>query len=111
MILKKGQQLLIAETVEKVELGSGGTIKKRRPTRLYLLKDAIVIVKMLKDTTEPFEWLSLFEPKQVKLPKAALQYKEMLIREFVEAEAVDSKDGEWDCGYVWERALGLFVYR
>ncbi|KAJ3052756.1 putative protein serine/threonine kinase [Rhizophlyctis rosea] len=94
MILKKGQQLLIAETVDKVELGSGGTIKKRRPTRLYLLKDAIVIVKMLKDTTEPFDWLSLFEPKQVRLPKPALQYKEMLIREFVEAEAVGSKEGD-----------------
>ncbi|KAJ3043132.1 Serine/threonine-protein kinase 25 [Rhizophlyctis rosea] len=94
MILKNKQQLLIAETVEKVDLGSGGSIKKRRPTRLYLLKDAIVIVKMLKEQCEPFDWLSLFEPKPIKLPKPALQYKEMLIREFVEAEVVESKEGE-----------------
>ncbi|KAJ3299991.1 hypothetical protein HK104_005484 [Borealophlyctis nickersoniae] len=101
VILKPNQRLLIAETVDKVDLStssSGSTVKRRRPMRLYLLKDAIIMVKVIKDTVEPFDWIQLFEPGikgGVKMPKPALQYKDMWMREFVKVEEVkDLKDGD-----------------
>ncbi|TPX65737.1 hypothetical protein SpCBS45565_g04978 [Spizellomyces sp. 'palustris'] len=95
IILKRGQHILIEETVDKVKINSNGSVTSRKSVRLYLLKDVFIVTKVLKDAHEPVDLAFLLNPsKNVKLPKPTLQYRTLQLRDFVKADVIAGKDGD-----------------
>ncbi|KAJ3016679.1 Serine/threonine-protein kinase 24 [Thoreauomyces humboldtii] len=95
MITKRGQQLIMDEGVDKVKLNSQGGVATRSPIRLYVLKDAWVITKVLKEPHEEVDVRELLNPSnKAKPPKQNLQYRDLQLREFVKAEPCGGRDGE-----------------
>ncbi|KAJ3091577.1 putative protein serine/threonine kinase [Quaeritorhiza haematococci] len=91
MILKRKQRLLFTDTVDKLHVTSNNTIRKRKPMRLYLLNDAILTAKVLREqSTEPFELDSLFDlSKSWKAPKPQLQYRTIFVLDFVDVASIE----------------------
>ncbi|KAJ3153387.1 Serine/threonine-protein kinase 24 [Geranomyces michiganensis] len=95
MITKRGQRLLMDSLVDKVKLNSQGGVASRSPIRLYVLKDALVITKVLRDNIEDIDLKDLLNPaSKTKPPKQGLQYRDLQLKEFVRAEACGGRDGE-----------------
>ncbi|KAJ3167589.1 Serine/threonine-protein kinase 24 [Geranomyces variabilis] len=93
MITKRGQRLLMDSPVDKVKLNSQGGVASRSPIRLYVLKDALVITKVLRDNIEDIDVKDLLNPaSKTKPPKQGLQYRDLQLREFVRAEPCGGRD-------------------
>ncbi|KAI9103061.1 hypothetical protein DFS34DRAFT_350314 [Phlyctochytrium arcticum] len=95
MILKRGQILLLEDTVDKVKVSSSGNVTSRKPVRLYLLRDALIITKLTRETTTAVSVADLVsaQAKVAKLPKPTLQYRTVELRDFIKAETAPGRDG------------------
>ncbi|TPX44936.1 hypothetical protein SeMB42_g04165 [Synchytrium endobioticum] len=88
IIVKAKQQVIISENVERVKM-SGNKAKKQGFARLILLNDSVVVVKVLREMHDPFQWTSLFDLREFKPPKPHLQHEELLVRSFLEVSDVE----------------------
>lgn len=95
ILLKPKQRLIHADLVQRLELNSN-KVKKTKPSRLYLLKDAVLIVKQVKEPeTLEQDMKAIFEAGNAGKKKQDLEYRNLIPVDFTECVSeADSKDGK-----------------
>lgn len=90
--------MVVTDSVLKLKMGgnNNSTIKKKKPARLYILHDSIILTRVLKSVDpEKFTIEMLLDPKkQFKPPKPCLQYRHIIPVNFAECKAIPDKDGK-----------------